>query len=152
MDDPHPNSQPRGAERVQVVQDGLCTKPRACSRTSSHLPPASSPCRAWDLHGGMGRGERKRESLIEQTRWRRRLGRVRNWQPMVPLTVAVSGRGSAPLPLFLRPAGEPGAAALAAVAASDSRARGVRDGQRSPQGPGGCSPSPAERDERCAHV
>lgn len=42
----------------------------------------------------------------------------------------------------------PGGAALVAVAASGSRARGVRDGQGSLEGlPGGCSPFPGERDE-----
>lgn len=42
-------------------------------------------------------GKRERESRIKQTRWRKRLGRVGNKQLTVPLTVAVSGRGSPPL-------------------------------------------------------
>lgn len=44
-----------------------------------------------------GDGKRERESRIQQTRWRKRLGRVGNKQLTVPLTVAVSGRGSPPL-------------------------------------------------------
>lgn len=87
-----------------------------------------------------GDGKRERESRIQQTRWRKRLGRVGNKQ----LTVQCPDRARHPFPPFLRPARPPppGSAALAAATAPGSRAR---DEQRSAEGlPGGSSPSPGE--------
>lgn len=48
-------------------------------------------------------GKRERESRAQQTRWRRRLSRVGNRQPTLPLTVAVSGRDPASLSPFSPP-------------------------------------------------
>lgn len=60
------------------------------------------------LHGlglKQGNGKRERECRLQQTRWRKRLGRVGNKQLTVPLTVAVSGRDS-PLLSPLSPPGQ----------------------------------------------
>lgn len=73
MHGPDTTSYPRGADRVQVSQDGLCKKPRACSTGPTcflHPPPAGPATYTgeWEEVEGKSHTADEVAQAIEQSR------------------------------------------------------------------------------------